>query len=147
MGNRLAMPGRTIPFRRPSLRIEAAMVAPELPADTIASALPSLTRPNPTMIVESFFFRIASTGDSCMDTVCEACSMDRRPVFLPASARPAICSLSNSSGPSRITSRSERCSVASRAPLIKSSEPRSPPVASRAIRTVQPKRVRPRPGQ
>ena len=51
---------------------EVADAAPVEPAETNASALPSLTNFTPTIIEESFFFLYASSGFSSISTICDA---------------------------------------------------------------------------
>jgi len=58
--------GRSIPLIRPTNNCPPTKIAPELPADTKASASPFFTSPMATEIEESFFLRIAITGGSAV---------------------------------------------------------------------------------
>ena len=58
--------GRSIPLIRPTSVCPPTSIAPELPADTNASASPFFTSFIPTTMDESFFLRIAFTGGSAV---------------------------------------------------------------------------------
>ena len=76
---------------------------------------------NKGIMVESFFLRMASTGDSSIATVSEACSTSRRSTALPVSRHCATRSFRRSSGPSRMTESSLFLLRAQSAPSIRSS--------------------------
>ncbi|CAB4791331.1 unannotated protein [freshwater metagenome] len=65
-GSGVAMQGRTTPGRRPIRRSAAAIVAPVLPAEIIAEALPSRTSSAARTREESFFLRTPLAGSSSM---------------------------------------------------------------------------------
>ena len=56
VGRTAAIAGRMTPDMRPRLKIALVATAPELPAETKASARPSLTSLIATLIEQSFFF-------------------------------------------------------------------------------------------
>ena len=64
--------GRSTPLMRPTSTCPPTRTAPELPADTNASASPFFTRFIPTTMEESFFLRIAFTGGSSVSITSEA---------------------------------------------------------------------------
>ena len=66
VGNVVTIAGRSTPGRRPSTNSPHAIIAPELPADTTASASPDFTRSKQTRIDDCFFCLTAIDGGSCM---------------------------------------------------------------------------------
>ena len=62
----VAMAGRFTPLMRPMRNSALAMVAPVLPAEIIALAMPSRTKSAETTRVESFLLRTELAGSSCM---------------------------------------------------------------------------------
>ena len=78
-GITVAIAGRFTPGMRPSVSIALVATAPELPADTKASARPSFTRRIATLMEQSFFFLTASTGDSSISATSGAWTISRRP--------------------------------------------------------------------
>ena len=58
--------GLSTPLMRPTITWPPTSTAPELPADTNASASPLFTRFMATTMEESFFLRIAITGGSAV---------------------------------------------------------------------------------
>jgi hypothetical protein len=74
----VAIAGRITPGVRPSPNTAAAATAPELPAETIASASLLFTRSMQMLIEHSFFLRTAVAGDSSMPIDSGACTILRR---------------------------------------------------------------------
>ena len=64
-----AMPARSMLFRFVSFNVAAVTAAPVLPALTTASHVPFFTRSVATLREDSFFLRIAYSGDSCISTI------------------------------------------------------------------------------
>ena len=96
---KLNVPGKVLSTKR-----EMAIKAPVLPAETTACAEPSLTRSIATRMDESFFARIATTGDSSMATTSDACRTCARS---PNSPREANTESPNAEErPTRTTRRS-----------------------------------------
>jgi hypothetical protein len=102
---------------RPIRSSAAVIVAPVLPADTIADALPSRTASAARTSVESFLRRTPSAPSSCISMTSLA-SISSNPIG------------SSVLGPTSATGMP--ASAASRAPAMISSGARSPPIASRA---------------
>src|ERR1700691_5407817 len=98
-----------------------AIVAPVLPADTIAQALPSRTSSAARTSEESFFLRTLAAGSSSM-----AMTSVQGTTSSPRG------SPSSSGTPTRMTD-SPRSSTAARAPAMISLGAKSPPIASRAM--------------
>ena len=78
VGSCEAIAGRSTPGSVFSTNREIAISAPVLPAETQASARPSLTRLIATRIDESFLRRSASAGGSCISTTSDAASTAMR---------------------------------------------------------------------
>ena len=129
VGIRGASGARSTPLIFPTRIWPPASTAPELPADTKASASPRFTSFKATTIEESFLLRIAATGGSAVSITSDAFTI-------------SICSLGyvyadnpcrrTSSRPVSRTLISFRFCTASTAPLIISPGALSPPMASRA---------------
>ena len=127
-GTGTAIAGRLIPGSRPKRSNAAAIVAPVLPAPTIACARPSRTASAQRTTDASRFERIAVAGSS-ISTTSEAGSTvtERAPESPPASN-----GASRSGCPARSTSTSS-VAAASIAPATIASGALSPPMASMAI--------------
>ena len=80
------MAGRFTPAMRPRLRMALVATAPELPADTNASARPSFTSRIATLIEQSFFFLIASTGLSSIPATSGAWTISIVPLTIASCA-------------------------------------------------------------
>ena len=119
----VAMAGRLTPLMRPIRRSAAAMVAPVLPAETIADALPSRTASAARTRVESFLRRTPFAASSCISMTSDATIRSRSP-------RP-----SRSSGPTSTTGMPS--AAAACAPARISLGARSPPIASTAIGNIE----------
>src|SRR5580704_11433364 len=117
----VAMQGRTTPGSRPMRSSAEAMVAPVLPADTMAEALPSRTSSAARTKEESFFLRMLAAGSSSMAMT-----------SLQGKTSSPSGSPSMSGTPTRIT-ESPSSSTALRAPAMISLGAKSPPIASRAM--------------
>src|ERR1700722_6771115 len=115
------MHGRTTPGSRPIRRSADAIVAPVLPADPMALALPSRTNSAARTSEESFFFRTLAAGSSSM-AITSVQGKTSRPRGSPIS----------SGTPTRMT-ESPSSSTAARAPSMISFGAKSPPIASRAM--------------
>ncbi len=124
----IAIAGRCTPLMRPNRNKAAAIVAPVLPAPTIASARPSRTASAARTIDESFFARTAAAGSSSIAMISAASSSSTR-----AGARPSGRWVRTASaGPTSSTSTSQ-ASTARSAPATIAAGARSPPIASIAI--------------
>ena len=66
VGKVVTIAGRSTPGSRPSTSVPQAIMAPEFPAETTASASPALTRSKQTRIEDFFFCFTAMDGASCM---------------------------------------------------------------------------------
>ncbi len=66
VGKVVTIAGRSTPGSRPSTNRPQAIIAPELPAETTASASPAFTRSKQTRIDDFFFCFTAIDGASCM---------------------------------------------------------------------------------
>src|SRR5579875_1192314 len=119
-GMGVAMAGRATPLSRPMRSRALAMVAPVLPALTMAQALPSRTASAARTNDESFLIRTLDAGSSCMSMTWRQASTGRPPV-----------SPIRSGSPTRSTGRPSS-SDACRAPATISAGARSPPMASTA---------------
>jgi len=115
----VAIAGRFTPSTRPMRNSADAMVAPVLPAEIIALALPSRTASALRTSVESFFFFTDVAGSSSMPITSVATSNSRS----PRSAR--------SAGPTSNTGIPS--AAACFAPATISAGALSPPMASTAI--------------
>ena len=121
--------GLLIPLIRPTIVCPPTSTAPELPAETKASASFCFTIFIPITIDDCFFLRIACTGGSAISIISGAstisiCSFGYSYLF--NSSRTA------SSCPTRNTLISSLDKTASTAPLTISTGALSPPIASRA---------------
>ena len=141
VGRTVAIAGRCTPLMRPRLRIALVATAPELPAETNASARPSFTRRIATLIEQSFFLRTAVTGLSSISATSGAWMTSSVPFFVAAAtslgylaSSASICSLT----PTRKTLTSSRPAAASTPPRTISPGALSPPIASRAMRVITP---------
>src|ERR1700733_14109650 len=123
-GSGVAMHGRTTPGRRPMRSRAEAMVAPVLPAETMADALPSRTSSAARTREESFLRRTPPAGSSSMPMT----SVHGN------SSNPWV-SPTRSGGPTS-TMPTPCCSEARRAPSTISPGARSPPMASTATGSV-----------
>ena len=118
------MQGRTTPGSRPMRSSADAMVAPVLPADTMAAAFPSRTSSAARTREESFLRRTPPAGSSSMPMTSVQAS----------SSRPWV-SPTSSGGPTS-TMPTPCSSDARRAPSTISPGARSPPMASTATGSV-----------
>ncbi|KRO42819.1 MAG: hypothetical protein ABR58_00455 [Acidimicrobium sp. BACL19 MAG-120924-bin39] len=118
----VAIAGRFTPSTRPMRNNAEAIVAPVLPAEIMALALPSRTASALRTSVESFFFFTELAASSLMPMTSLATSNSRSPqsTMSPRSAGPT----SNTGMPS---------AAAWRAPATISAGALSPPMASTAI--------------
>src|ERR1700722_18460300 len=123
-GSGVAMQGRTTPGSRPMRSNADAMVAPVLPADTMAEALPSRTSSATRTREESFFRRTPPAGSSSMPMT-SVQGTNSRPKVSPT----------RSGGPTS-TMPTPCSSEARRAPSTISPGARSPPMASTATGSV-----------
>ena len=119
-GSGVAMQGRTTPGSRPMRSRAAAIVAPVLPAETMADAFPSRTSSAARTREESFLRRTPPAGSSSMPMTS----------VQPTSSRPCV-SPTWSGGPTS-TIRVPCSSAARRAPSTMSPGALSPPMASTA---------------
>src|ERR1700722_1666883 len=119
------MQGRCTPGSRPIRNSAEAMVAPVLPADTIAEALPSRTSSAQRTSDESFFLRTLAPGSSSI-AMTSVTATTSRPKGSPMS----------SGTPTRVTDRPSS-STARRAPAMISVGAKSPPIASKAMGSVK----------
>src|SRR4051794_12282871 len=119
------MAGRLTPLIRPIRSSAEAIVAPVLPAEIIAEALPSRTPSAARTRVESFLRRTATAGSSSI-AITSPAGISASP---PRSARAA-----RSGGPTRTTGIPD--AAASLAPSTISPGERSPPMASTAIGSI-----------
>ena len=127
-GSGTAIAGRWTPLIRPNRKSAAAIVAPVLPAPTIAAARPSRTASAASTIDDRFLARTAAAGSSSM-----AITSGASRISTPAGGCPSgRCAASTSAGP---TSRmpTAHASTAFSAPATISAGARSPPIASIAI--------------
>src|SRR5665213_3017081 len=115
------MHGRTTPGSRPMRSSADAIVAPVLPADTMAQALPSRTSSAARTSEESFFCRTLAAGSSPIVMT-----------SLQAKTSSPRGSPSSSGIPTRMT-ESPSSSTAARAPATIYLGAKSPPIASRAM--------------
>src|SRR5712692_2205545 len=123
--------GRSTPTMRLSVKSEAAIIAPLLPADTAPSAAPSRTCCSAIIIEALFLRRTAVAG-------CSSISMTSS-VWMMGRSRPWVSCLASSariasSRPTRYTP-SPYSRAACTAPSTTSPGALSPPIASRATRT------------
>ena len=125
------MAARRMPQMRLTIRVAADRSAPVEPAETKASASPSLSFCRPTVMEESFFSLKARAGLSSMVMTWEAgrISMPLGTSLWPSFSRQAMISWGL---PERITS-TPRVSAALTAPSTGASGALSPPMASRII--------------
>src|ERR1700733_13736983 len=123
-GSGVAMQGRTTPGRRPMRRRADAIVAPVLPADTIADAFPSRTSSAARPSDESFLRRTPPAGSSSMAIT-----------SVQATRSSPFVSPTWSGGPTRTTA-TPCSSWARRAPSTISAGALSPPMASTATGSV-----------
>ena len=133
VGSCAAIAGRSMPGSVFSTKREIAISAPVLPAEMQACATSSLTRLIATRIDESFFFRSASAGGSCISTTSLAACSDSRTSAGDLSR--ASTAFSGASRPTAITRASgvssRNCSAAGSV----TAGPWSPPIASTATVT------------
>ena len=113
----------------PIINCPPTNTAPELPADTKASAFPSFTRFSATTMEESFFLRIAITGASSQEISSLA--------SITSTRSDGIWYLNNSASiasffPTKKTFILFRSKIASTAPFTISPGALSPPIASTA---------------
>ena len=117
-GRGVAMHGRTTPGRRPIRSSAEAIVAPVLPAETMAHALPSRTSSAARTSEESFLRRTPPAGSSSMAMT-----------SVQATSGSPMVSPTRSGGPTRATP-TPCSSKARRAPSTTSAGALSPPTAS-----------------
>src|SRR5690606_14623947 len=115
------MAGRATPLMRPMRNSAEAMVAPVLPAETMADALPSRTASAARTSDESFIERTLAPGSSSMAMTWDA-SMTPRSPRMDAST----------SGRPTSTTGTPSSAAARRAPSTMASGAWSPPIASTA---------------
>ena len=127
----VAIAGRSMPGKRPSLRTQQATEAPVFPAETNASASPSLTNLTAIAMEESFLPRIAAVGGSSIVTTSLVWTMEnleRSTWYLSSS------DCMRDSSPTSLNETS--AGISSRAwmaPEIISCGALSPPIASSAM--------------
>src|SRR5262245_10984682 len=127
----VAIAGRLTPLIRPIRSSADAMVAPVLPAEIIAEALPSRTASAARTSVESFLRRTPPAGSSSIAMTSLAGISGRSPM---STREP------RSSGPTRTLGMP--AAAANLAPSTISPGERSPPMASTAIGSTEPARDR-----
>ena len=121
--------GRSIPRILPTITCPPTRIAPELPADTNASASFCFTIFMPTTIDDCFFLRIAFTGGSAVSITSSACTTSICSfgyVYFSSSLFTTSCCPTNS------TLISDLPFTASTAPFTSSAGALSPPIASTA---------------
>ena len=144
VGNRVATVARSTPSWRPRRTVEAARIAPVLPAETKASDLPFFWRDRPTTMLELGFRRTAASGFSPMPMTSGASCTSMRVRSTPA-CRVNSASIDVGSPDEldyeivRVAPRAHR-----RTPAISACGALSPPIASTATRITL-RRPRPRP--
>ena len=124
---------RSTPLIRPTMTWPPTRSAPEEPAETNASAFPSLTSFSPTTMEESFFSRIDATGASPVSMTWVAFTMVNRS---SSQVCPFRASRISSSFPTARTCVSGLFFRASRQPFTTSAGALSPPIASTATLTI-----------
>src|SRR4051812_2901147 len=122
----VAMAGRMTPRRRPIRRRALAMVAPVLPALTIALAWPSRTCSAALTRDESFFRRTPWAGSSCISITSDAATM----------SSPPVANWSRTSGRPTSDTGTPRSRAAWTAPAMISAGALSPPMASTATGSI-----------
>src|ERR687894_1147803 len=124
-GMGVAIAGRDTPLMRPIRSSAEAIVAPVLPAETIAEALPSRTASAARTSEESFIVRTLEPGSADMPMTCEASIRSRSPRSGPtAEGRPTS------------TTGTPSSAAALWAPSMMASGALSPPMASMAIGSI-----------
>ena len=115
MGIIAAIAGLSTQLDVPRSNSAVAITTPEWPALTKPSASPFLTSSQALLMDESFFFLIATEGDSSILTVCEACLMD---ILLGGHLLLSSSALIDNSSPTRMMSISSKSLTVSIAPSI-----------------------------
>ena len=101
VGKVVTIAGRSTPGRRPSTNRPHAIIAPELPADTTASASPDLHRSKHMRIDDFFFCFTAIDGASCMVMTSGAWRIG---IFSPDAPMRSSSARTRGSSPTTITS-------------------------------------------